>query len=1031
MELRILGPLEVVRDGTAVSLGGPKQRAVLAVLLLHRGEVVSLDRLVDALWGEVPPPTAAKSVQVYVSQLRKALGNGALQTHGRGYAFRLSPHALDAQQFEALLERAREQLADGDTAEAAATLRASLDLWRGPAFADFADEEFARTEIARLEELRLAAVEERIEADLRLGGGSELVPELESLVHRHPFRERFRGQLMLALYRAGRQADALDSYRLAREHLVEELGLEPGPQLQSLERAILNQDPKLDPSERPDRRPARAAPRRRRRGAVVLSVGLCVVAAAVAVPVALRDDGANHSSVAVVANSVVAIDPATNTAVGDVAVGNAPSSIVVGEEAAWVLNADDHTISKIDPTTMRGVKTFATASEPTDLAVGEGALWVGNGVPVTSSEFWATLDPVGLTRIDPVSTVVTDRVALPASAGGELVRRGTGQRQIAVGGGAVWAAEPDGTLWRIDAKGPRAVADGSGLEARALAFGERGLWIVGDTSVALLNTESEKIDLEVPISTITLGAVAADAGSVWVTDPIAGALWRIDPSPKPTTRTIAVGAGAWSVAAGAGAVWVANTIDGTVLRVDPATDRVVARIHLGATPHEIAVGAGRVWVSVGGTSRVPSGASAAAQAVGGAVPSSSCGPVSYGGTGQPDLLIASDLPLQTGQRGVTFPMSQAIEFVLASHRFRAGRFSVGYQSCDDATVQAGGWDPAKCAGNAEMYAAAPKVIAVIGPYHSGCAALELPILNQAPNGPLALVSPANSWPGLTREFPGAEPGELEHLYPTGVRNYARVGTSDDYQAAADAQLARDLGLRRVFVVQDGGSDPWISMIADSFRRAAGLLGVDVVGSATWAPDADSFGGLVAQVAATRPDGVFLAGIVFDGAGPLVKELRAALGPDAPIIAPDAFSALPYLRKVAGPAATGMYVSVLGLPDQALGRAGKRFLRSFSGTQPGGVPSYTASYGAQAAEVVLAAIARSDGTRASVSKQLFDADVEDGILGTFRIDGNGDPSLQPVTILRVAADDVVSPTLLADHAGSVIDRVITPSPDLVR
>ena len=246
MDFRILGPLEVARDGAPLALGAAQQRALLAVLVLHRGEVVSVDRLVDELWGERPPAAAAKTVQVYVSQLRKALGAGVIVTQGRGYRLAAAPGQVDAARFEALAGEGRRALAGGDAARARERLCAALGLWRGEPLADFTYEPFAQAEIARLREARLAAAEDRIEADLALGAGGELIGEIESLVAANPLQERLRGQLMLALYRAGRQADALAAYRQASELLREELGLEPGRPLQELQRAILGRDPSLD-----------------------------------------------------------------------------------------------------------------------------------------------------------------------------------------------------------------------------------------------------------------------------------------------------------------------------------------------------------------------------------------------------------------------------------------------------------------------------------------------------------------------------------------------------------------------------------------------------------------------------------------------------------------------------------------------------------------------------------------------------------------------------------------------------------------
>jgi DNA-binding SARP family transcriptional activator len=246
LQFRILGPLEVGEPDAPVSLGGAKQRAVLAILLLHRGGVVSSERLIDELWGERPPATATKTLHGYVFHLRRALGDGLLRTRTAGYELELAPGQLDAEEFERLACAGRDALADGDPAGAAQCLRDALGLWRGPPLADFSYAPFAQAEIARLEEARLATLEDRMDADLALGREDQLVGELDALVCEHPLRERVRAQLMLALYRSGRQAEALHAYRLARRTLSEELGLEPGGQLKRLERAILEQDPALD-----------------------------------------------------------------------------------------------------------------------------------------------------------------------------------------------------------------------------------------------------------------------------------------------------------------------------------------------------------------------------------------------------------------------------------------------------------------------------------------------------------------------------------------------------------------------------------------------------------------------------------------------------------------------------------------------------------------------------------------------------------------------------------------------------------------
>src|SRR4051794_26465525 len=276
--------------------GGARRGGVRAILLLHRSETVSVDRIVDLLWGERPPPTAVKTVQVYVSHLRRALVEDVIVSSRGGYSLVVDAKRVDAPRFERLVDEGR---AAGDPGRAAELLRSALGLWRGSALGDLAYERFAQDEAARLEELRVAAVEERVEADLRLGRHAALVAELEALVREHPLRERLRAQHMLALYRSGRQAEALESFQDARRALVDELGLEPGRELRELEQAILAQDPVLD---LPRLRARATVPARRRRGRALIAAGAGVaLAATIAATVALTSRGAG---VAVAPDSV-------------------------------------------------------------------------------------------------------------------------------------------------------------------------------------------------------------------------------------------------------------------------------------------------------------------------------------------------------------------------------------------------------------------------------------------------------------------------------------------------------------------------------------------------------------------------------------------------------------------------------------------------------------------------------------------------------------------------------------------------------
>jgi DNA-binding SARP family transcriptional activator len=423
IEFRVLGPLEVVDGDHLLALGSPRQRALLAVLLVHRDEPMSLDRLIDELWGERAPASAIKIVQGYVSNLRKVLGDGPLVTHGRGYVLRIPPGQLDADRFEALVAEGRRAMRDGDARTAVVRLREALALWRGPPLAEFAYESFAQSEIARLEESRLAALEERIDTDLMLGEHASLVGELEELVHEHPSHERFLGQLMLALYRSGRQADALDRYRTAGRRLVEKLGLEPGRELQELERAILVQDAALERPIRDARREPRMVARRGRRGRVLIAAGGgLLLAAFIAAAVTLAGSGAGPVRVA--PNELAAIDTHSDRVTGVVPVGARPGTIAFGSGSLWVGNLDDQNISRVNPRTLRTVLAIPVVGPPTGIAVSSGGVWVvesnlnPNVAPGTSSVLVGRVDTESTRWAGPC------RSAMSSRAGRERLRRG-------------------------------------------------------------------------------------------------------------------------------------------------------------------------------------------------------------------------------------------------------------------------------------------------------------------------------------------------------------------------------------------------------------------------------------------------------------------------------------------------------------------------------------------------------------------------------------------------------------------------------
>jgi YVTN family beta-propeller protein len=559
------------------------------VLLLRRGEPVSSDRLIDEVWGDQPPATATKLVHGYVSSLRKVLGDGLLLTEGRGYVVRVLPGQLDVDRFEALVARGREALEGGDPLTAASVLRDALAVWRGPALADFAYEPFAQAEIARLEESRLAALEDRVDADLASGEQARLVGELEGLVREHPLRERLRAQLMLALYRSGRQADALEAYQHARRELLDGLGLEPGRALQEIERAILAHDPGLDPPARRTSRQLLAAARNRRRGAaMILAAGTILLAVIVGVAVNLASSGA--STVRVTPNSVAAIDVRSGQVVAAATVGTRPGPIAFGSRSLWIANLDDQTISRVDPRSLKTVGVVRAPGPPTAIAAGPRGLWVVES-PGTSSVLVGRVDPV----FDTFGTVARIGNVVPGGPGA-----------IATHGDSVWVAPSTGLLTRLDGTTgkPAGHLDPNASPA-GIAIGEGATWLTDTDANNVVRVDSSGLPTPIGVGDAPTG-IAVGAGGVWVVDSLDEALVRIDPDTRAVTDTIRVGRSPAGVAVGAGSVWVANSGDGTVTRVNPTTDKPVT-IAVGGSPQAITIADGKAWVTVDEQSIAPTG----------------------------------------------------------------------------------------------------------------------------------------------------------------------------------------------------------------------------------------------------------------------------------------------------------------------------------------------------------------------------------------------------------------------------------------
>ena len=598
MEFRVLGSFEVVDYDGPVALGAPKQRALLAVLLLHRAEPVSSDRLIDEIWGEQPPVTANKQVQGYVSNLRKVLPDGLLVNEGRGYALRVEPGQTDVDRFEALVAQGRRALEDGDALTAGGVLREALGVWRGPALAEFAYEPFALSEIARLEEARLAALEDRIDADLGSGEHARLVGELEGLVRECPLRERLRGQLMLALYRSGRQADALQAYRDARRELLDELGLEPGRTLQQLERAILAHDPALDPpGRRAARRPAATAKRGLRGGTLIAAAGALLLVVIAAVVVKLAGSGA--STIRVAPNSLAAIDVSANRVTAATPVGSRPGAVGFSAGSLWVANLDDQTVSRIDPATLQTLHTIPVAGPPTSLEANGDGVWVVESNPKPYTDSGPNNSNVSVGRIDPEFDSLSNPVHIanvfPA-----------GPAVLAVQGRSLWVAPPAGLLTRLDARTGRVTQQpiDPNSSPAGIAIGEGAIWLTDTAADDVVRVDPTGLTTSIPVGNAPT-AIAAGAGGVWVVDSLDDKVIRIDPGTRSVTAAIPVGRSPAAVAVGAGSVWVANSGDGTVTRINPTTGKPTATIQVGGSPQALTFADGKAWVTVDAQSIPP------------------------------------------------------------------------------------------------------------------------------------------------------------------------------------------------------------------------------------------------------------------------------------------------------------------------------------------------------------------------------------------------------------------------------------------
>jgi peptide/nickel transport system substrate-binding protein len=610
MQFRLLGPFDVRTEGRVVPIIGHRTQTLLCALLLSRGEVVPTDRLIDALWGDTPPPGALHALHVHASKLRAALraADGdtvQVRTEAGGYRLLLDGHQLDVVRFGELVAAGRRELEAHQPEAAVSALRSADDLWRGAPLGEFAHEPFAQPEIARLTELHLISTETRIEAEMTVGDAATVVPELEGLVAAHPLRERLSGLLMLALYRTGRQARALEVYRQTRELLAEELGVDPSPELQQLMQQVLSHDPKLRAATGPGGdsppvsaplsadatdRPAPALPAspgaRRHRGRWLVAGVAALVAVGVFVAVAARRGGPTAARPRFSADVISAYDFSGRMR-AQFPVGRNPSAIAAADGSLWVANEDDNTVTRIDPATGHTTTIGDIGDTPAGIAVGAGSAWV---VSPTNAAHGATA--VG--TVTPVNPH-TDSATTPFPAG-QLAAG------IAYGDHAVWvAATEEARIYRFDPTNPaKVIGFDTGTAPTGLAVTGTAVWVTnaGDNTVSALDpVTGTRLRKPIPVGLDPV-AVAVGDGGAWVANHLDGDVSWIDPVSGRTIRTIPVGEGPSGVAVAHGAVWVTTEQAGGLVRIDPATGHHHV-IPVPGAPRAIVATGDRVYVASG------------------------------------------------------------------------------------------------------------------------------------------------------------------------------------------------------------------------------------------------------------------------------------------------------------------------------------------------------------------------------------------------------------------------------------------------
>jgi DNA-binding SARP family transcriptional activator/streptogramin lyase len=565
VDFGILGPILVRSGGVVARIPAGKQRAVLATLLARAGETVPSSAIIDSVWGENPPASAGHLVQVYVSQLRNALQQvgleGRLLTEHNGYRLQCEADELDSARFEALAHRGTVELEAGDAAAAAATLRSALEIWRGAALVDAPVEGEPARRASELDAQRLRVHEQRIQADLDCGGGAALVPELTGLVAAYPLRETLRAQLMVALYRAGRQADALAVYQDARRTLVDELGIEPGPRLRELEGRVLRHDASLDVAAAPLEGEAGAPghdAEGRRRWLIVAGIGIAAASAVAAIAIILAKDRP-PGTVVVPAHGVAVVDERGTVVTHARSFGTSPGRLSYGAGGLWVGDLDAHTLSLVDPVTLRAKRVIGLPDTPSVVATAGAIVWLSYSYSGRIGRYLVRTD----TLTQPIRPTPT----------------ATGLAALAPTERDIWVGQQDGTVLALDPVSLRVRASSKAGRYMALGVNSTAVWGVGFASpdVARMDRSTAKVVYRVPVNG-GARALAADERDVWVATADPDRLYRIDARTSQVTLTIPLGRPPSALVIGRDAIWIAS---GSHLeRIDPGAGELTRTLEV-------------------------------------------------------------------------------------------------------------------------------------------------------------------------------------------------------------------------------------------------------------------------------------------------------------------------------------------------------------------------------------------------------------------------------------------------------------------